>query len=148
MNKIAYEIKACDKLTINYDGRFTKKIYAGTIHSRKKYTTLVEFRTALYQFLHDIGYSFAIQGVMEYHSQPATRDKVHCHVFLYSGQPPKDNRKNPFVFRMKKLTDLEGWTKYIHKEIEHTLDRENDVLCGIINMQRHKINLFTDKAHK
>lgn len=119
-----------DSLNIKYEGKYTNKLFAGTITSRKKYRTPLEFREALYEFLSSINYKYAIQGISEYHESRGKQDKVHCHVMLFCGNPPKGNKKNSFAFHIHPITKLEGWKWYMNKNTEKTLENAMRIYSG------------------
>lgn len=116
---------------INYDGIITTKLFACTITSRVKYISLLDFRNALYKFLTDIEYKYAIKGFQEYHNYKTTADKVHMHGIVYYGNPPKNNKHNPFTFRISSLATPHVWDNYCKKEIFSTLQKHHDIQTGL-----------------
>lgn len=137
-------IRTLDAVSINYDGKMTDKIYAVTITSRKKYNNLYHFREDLYSFLSKIGYDHAVKGFMEFHSKGKTMDKVHAHCVVFNGNPPKDNTKNRFHFKINKITDSDAWLGYCKKDILETLERQHDIVTGMINYRKKPVCLFDD----
>lgn len=123
-----------DSLDINYEGKFSNKLFAGTITSRKKFRTPLEFRDELYKFLSEINYSYAIQGTMEYHEQEGRQDKVHAHVMLFCGNPPKGNKSNMFFFHVHKLDNKEGWSSYCKKHSVRTLETAMNIASGFYDL--------------
>lgn len=133
-----------DKAVINYDGQIKDQQYALTITSRKKYSELTEFRTALYEFLSSIDYNYAVKGYMEYHNQVGREAKVHCHGVTSFGNPPKNNSKNPFTFKLSKMETPTVWESYCKKEIMATLERCHDIKTGLFNYYKKPVYLFQD----
>lgn len=137
-------IKTEDAVSINYDGAFTEKTFACTITSRKKYNNIYKFRDALYEFLSSINYKYAIKGFMEFHEQGGRQDKVHAHCVVYFGNPLKNNKSNPFNFRIAPLTDPKIWDNYCKKHIMETLERNHAIKTGIFTHYKKPVCLFTD----
>lgn len=137
-----------DSLVIKYDGKYSNRLFAGTVTSRKKFRTPLEFREALYIFLSNIGYKYAIQGISEFHESEGKQDKVHAHVVLFCGNPPKGNKKNPFTFHVHPISSLEGWKWYMNKNTERTLEMAMAVYSGyydyIISKRDEGYCLFGD----
>lgn len=125
---------SADSVVINYHGKFSNKLFCGTITSRKKFRTPCEFRDALYNFLRDINYNYAVQGTMEYHEQEGRQDKVHAHVMLFSGNPPKGNKSNMFHFHVHKLDNKEGWANYCKKNVTKTIERCVYIVSGLYDV--------------
>lgn len=139
-----------DSVKLDYEGKWSKNLFAGTITSRKKFRTPIEFRQAFYNFLREINYSYAISGIMEYHDQKGRQDKVHAHVMLYSGHHPKNNKHNMFTFHIQKVSNNAGWTSYCGKNIMATLEQARSVFSGhydyILNHSQHGYYLFGDES--
>lgn len=133
-----------DTLVINYQGIITEQQYALTITSRKKFSCPIEFRTALYEFLSSIGYRHAIKGFMEFHNQKSTKDKVHAHGVTSFGNPPKNNKKNPFTFKLSKMETPHVWDAYCKKAIHATLETIHNIKTGLINYYKKPTCLFDD----
>lgn len=139
-----------DSVAIDYEGKWSKNLFAGTITSRKKFRTPIEFRHAFYNFLREINYGYAIAGVMEYHEQKGRQDKVHAHVMLYSGGHPKNNKTNLFSFHIQKISNEKWWKYYCSKNIMHTLEQARAVYSGhydfIQSKSRNGYYLFGDES--
>lgn len=144
MNLQSKVLKTLDKLSINYEGEKTDKVFAYTITSRIKFKDVNRFREELYKFLSDIKYKYAIQGYCEFHNQKSTQDKLHCHAVGYFGNPPKDNKTNPFSIRIKKLDNPDGWKNYSQKEIMFTLEQLHDIKTGLFYYNKKRVLLFND----
>lgn len=106
-----------DDKRICYEGNSNTKIYCVTLTSRQAYNTPLEFREALYEWLSSIQWTKSVIAVMERHNQIGKTDKIHAHGYVYSGNPPKGNRTNPFYFKVNKCRDVDGWNVYCSKGI-------------------------------
>jgi len=137
-------IKTLDAVSINYDGKQSERQFACTITSRKKYNNLYTFRNELYQFLASINYTYAIKGYMEFHNQKGRQDKVHAHCVVYYGTPPKNNKSNPFYFKISPLTNAHVWDEYCRKEIMQTLETHHNIKTGLFNYYKKPVSLFDD----
>lgn len=141
-------ISTLDAVSVNYDGIMTEKLFACTITSRKKYSSLYTFRHELYNFLAEINYKHAVKGYMEFHGQKGKQDKVHLHAVLYMGNPPKGNKKNSFNFHISKMDTPHVWDAYCKKEIMYTLERHHDIQTGIFNYHNKVRVLFGDSVQR
>lgn len=110
---------------INIPGRRTGTLRPVTITSRHSYDYTV-FEVKLLEFLKQKNYSFELIGYMEYHHEKHKGEKhAHMHGLLFSGTPPKNNRKNEFYFKIEKpirsICELSKWTKYCLKNKSQNL---------------------------
>ena len=135
-------IRTLDAVSINYDGRQTDKLFACTITSRKKYNNLYTFRYELYEFLKSIDYKYGIKGFMEFHNQRGRQDKVHAHCVVYFGNPPKNNKQNPFNFQITKLENPTIWDNYCKKDIINTLEQQHNIKTGLFNYYKKPVYLW------
>lgn len=137
-------LRTVDTVKINYEGKVTSKLYACTITSRKKFSSLYTFRAELYQFLKSIDYNYGIQGYMEYHNQKGRETKVHMHGVLFFGNVPKGNKHNTFTIKISKLATPQIWDSYCRKEIWATICRHHDIQTGIFKWHNKPYNLLME----
>lgn len=134
----------CDRCRIANGGPMGHE-YAVTITTRQKFSNIDKFRKYIYDTLSGLYY---VDVIPEYHNNAIS--KLHAHGYWYSldSNPMKEYNGKINVKGLTmvfcEITDNNLWRKYCLKELDHTLDWENDIQNGTINI--YKLNRA--KKHK
>lgn len=94
-----------------------------------------EFKRLLTSFLTLKGYKGMVNGVLEYHKPEGTfrQGGLHMHGFVYSRNPPKENKDNLFHFHIAPVDEVRGvrgYIKYSRKALQAT-QKEFKRLSGL-----------------